>query len=117
MTLATKHGPPDLGLERDLIVSATVITNDLETLRSLIALARFFGAALCTTLGRHHIALVKDFLFLFREQKNFFALHARGFYVRHMGFLLFSQYERAMGNSSTSLRLRRNHESVASWRT
>jgi len=88
VTFATQNGSSDLRLKRNLIVFAAIVTDDLETLPSVIPCGRFFGTAFRTTLGRHHIALVKDLLFFFRKKKSLFTLNARCFDVRHINFSL-----------------------------
>lgn len=90
MTLATKNRSSNFRLKRHLVVPSAVIANDLKALGRFVALACFFRAAFCTALRGHHVALIKDLLLLFREQKGLFTLNARGFYVRHMGFSFFS---------------------------
>jgi len=67
---------------------AAVVTDDLETLPSVVACSRLFGTAFRTALGSHHIALVKDLLFFFRKKKSLFTLNARCFDVRHINFSL-----------------------------
>jgi hypothetical protein len=89
MALATKHGPSNLWMERDLIMLTAIIANYIEAFRRVFAAAgcRLFRAAFCATLWGHHIALVEHLLFLFCEQKDLLTLNTRNFYVRH-GYLL-----------------------------
>jgi hypothetical protein len=76
-------------LKRNLIVLAAMVADDLEFGRRIIARDGFFRAAFRASLRRHHIALVENFLFFFREKKNFLALDTRDFDIRHFIYLLF----------------------------
>src|SRR5687767_271634 len=84
VAFAAKDGSPDLWLEGHLIVFSAVITNDIETLGSVVARRGLFRPALGASLWGHHVALVKDLLFFFGEKKGGFTLHARDLDVRHM---------------------------------
>jgi hypothetical protein len=94
MTLAAKNGTAKLWLERNLIVLATVIADDIETLWSVVAKRGFFRTALGTPLRRHHVALVKNLLFLFGEKKNILALNTRNLNIRHCIISLSSLFMR-----------------------
>ena len=83
MTFATEDRPPDLWLERNLVMLAAVIADDLEPLSGIVAFSRLLRAALSTALRRHHVPLVKDLLFLFGEKESVFTLNASGLNVRH----------------------------------
>jgi hypothetical protein len=86
MTFAAQNGASDLRLKRHLIVFAAVVADDLETLRRVFTGRRFFRAAFQAPLRRHHIALVKYFLFLFGEKKDLLTLNTRNFQIRHRIF-------------------------------
>jgi len=88
VAFAAQYRPADLGMKRDLVMFSAVVANDIKPLRSLVAGCGFFGPAFCTTLRRHHIALVKHLLLLFSEQKDLLTLHTRNFNIRHRCFLL-----------------------------
>jgi hypothetical protein len=83
VAIATQNCSPDFRLERNLIVLAAIVADDLISLRGIFTLTGFFRPALRTPLRRHHITLVKDLLFFFGEKKGLFTLNARGFDVRH----------------------------------
>lgn len=83
VAFATQDGSADFRLKRNLIVFAAMVAHDLVSLRCVLTLARFFRPAFRTPLWRHHVALVKDLLFLLGEKKGLFTLNARGFDVRH----------------------------------
>ena len=83
MAFPTKDRTPHLRLERDLIVLAAMIADYLKTLWRILTAPGFFCAAFCAPLRCHQIALVKDLLFLLREQKRFLALNADCFDVGH----------------------------------
>jgi hypothetical protein len=95
MTFAAKDGPSNLRLKGDLVMLPAVVTDDLESFRNVVALSNFSRAALCAALRGHHVALVKDLLFLFSEKEGLFALHARCFDVRHK-FAPYKVYLRVM---------------------
>ena len=84
-----------------------IVTYDLKTLRSVLASRRLFRTALRTTLWGHHVALVKDLLFLFGEKESLFALNARCFDVRHIGFSL--KYSEQAGYANHSTHKRNGH--------
>jgi hypothetical protein len=67
----------------NLVVLSAIVTHYIESLWSIVIGGRLFCSALGTTLGRHHIALVKHLLFLFSEQKDLLALHTRDLNIRH----------------------------------
>jgi hypothetical protein len=69
-----------------VVVFAAVVADDFKSGRRIYAARGFFRAASLTPLRLHHISLIKCLLFLFRENKDFFALHARNFYVGHRFF-------------------------------
>jgi hypothetical protein len=83
VAIATQDGSPDFRLKRNLIVLSAIVANDLVTLWRVFTLGCLLRPALRTPLGRHHVALVKDLLFFFREKKSLFTLNARSFDVRH----------------------------------
>ena len=83
MTFAAKDGPSNLWLERNLVVFPAIVADDLVSFWSVVAIGRLSRTALGAALRGHHVALVKDLLFFFREKKGLFALNARGFDVRH----------------------------------
>ena len=83
MTLATENGTPYLWLERNTVVLAAVVADNLEFLWRIVALSSFLCAALRTPLRSSHVLLVKRFLLFLSEKKNFLTLNARCFYVRH----------------------------------
>jgi hypothetical protein len=82
-TLLAEYGAANFWLERNLIVSAAIIANNLIPGRSIFALRSFFGAALSTSLRRHHVPLIKCFLIFFAKDKYLAALNTRDFNVRH----------------------------------
>jgi len=88
MTIFAQHRASDFRLKRDVIVFAAVVADNIETDGRVFAARRFFRAAFRTPLRRHHIPLVKNSLFFFREKKNVFTLHARHFSIRHRFGLL-----------------------------
>ena len=88
VAIATKNGPADLRLKRDLIVLTTVITDDLESLRCIFSNTCLLCPALWTPLWGHQISLVKDLLFLFGKKKSLLALHADSFNIGHRTNLL-----------------------------
>jgi hypothetical protein len=104
VTLATENRSSDLWLKRDLIVLPAIVANDLKAFRSRLTFRSLLRAALRTTLRSHHVALVENLLLLFGKQESFFALNARGFYVRHMVFSLNYQYERGDARILTQVR-------------
>jgi hypothetical protein len=63
---------------------AAMIAYDVKTLWRIFGPGRLFRAAFRAPLGRHHIALVKHFLFFFREKENFLTLNTRNFNIRHI---------------------------------
>ena len=83
MAFAAKNGPADLRMKRDLVVLAAIVANYVEPFWGFVIHACLLRATFCTTLRRHHVALVKHLLFLFSEQKDLLTLHTRNFYVRH----------------------------------
>ena len=83
MTFATEHGSTDLRLKGHLIVLTAVVANDLEPFSSIVTFSGLFRTAFCTSLRRHHVPLVKDFLLLFGEKKRLFTLDTRSLDVRH----------------------------------
>jgi hypothetical protein len=83
MTFTTENRPTDLWLKRNLVVLSAVVANDLKALSCIITVNGFFRTAFCTALRRHHVPLVKDFLFLLGEKKRLFTLNASGLDVRH----------------------------------
>jgi len=90
MTFATQNGAPDFWLKRDVIVLAAMVADNFKLARRIRARRRFFRAAFQASLRRRHISLIKNFLFFFGKNKDFFALNTRDFYVRHR-FLSFSE--------------------------
>lgn len=88
VALAAQDCASDLRLKRNLIVLTAMVADDLEAARGGVSFARFFRTALGTTLRRHHVALVKDLLFLFGKKECLFTLNARIFDVRHIFCLL-----------------------------
>src|SRR5205085_1217909 len=79
----TEHAAAGLRLEWNTVVLPAIVADDLETRTGLDVGRRFFRTAFRTTLRRHHVPLIELLLLLLREDKNFFALHARNFYIRH----------------------------------
>jgi len=69
-----------------MIVLPTMVAEDLEPFWSVTALGSFFRTAFSAPLRSHHIALVKNLLFLFGEKESLFALNASVLDVRHMIF-------------------------------
>jgi hypothetical protein len=69
-----------------MVVFAAVVADDFKSGRRIFARRGALRAAFLTTLRLHHISLIKCLLFLFRENKDFFALHARNFYFGHRFF-------------------------------
>lgn len=67
-----------------MVVFAAVVADDFKTARRVRSERRFFRAAFGASLRRGHIALVEIFLFLFGENENVFALHARNINVGHL---------------------------------
>jgi hypothetical protein len=84
VTLAAQDGAAEFWLERNVIVFAAVVANDVETFRRVHRSCRFFRAAFCAALRGQHIALVKYLLLLFSEEKGLLALNTRNFNVRHL---------------------------------
>ena len=82
-TVLTQDRPARFWLERNLVVLAAVVANDLESLSSIVTFSGFFRTTFCTPLWRHHVPLVKDLLLLFGEKKRLFTLNAGGLDVRH----------------------------------
>ena len=85
-TVSTQNRASDFRLERNVVVLAAVVADDLVFGRRVFRRRRFFRAAARTPLRRHHIALVKNSLLFFREKENILALHTRHFNVRHRVF-------------------------------
>ena len=83
MAFLAENGSADFRLERDLVVFAAIVADDLKAGWRIFARRRFLCAALCAPLRRHHITLVKRFLFFFGEQKDLFTLNTRDFNVGH----------------------------------
>ena len=83
MALTAQNCTPDLWLEGYVIVFTAIVANDLEAFRGTVAFGSFLRATFCATLWRHHVALVKDLLFLLGEKEGVFTLNARCFDVRH----------------------------------
>ena len=63
---------------------STVIADDLKARWCVLPQNCFFGAALKTPLGGHHVSLIEDLLVFLRKKKYFFALDTRNLYVRHI---------------------------------
>ena len=83
MAILAQHRAANLWLERDSVVPAAVVTNDLKSRRSIVPHRRFFRTAPRAPLGRHHIPLVKKFLIFFAENKDLFTLHTRDIDIWH----------------------------------
>jgi hypothetical protein len=64
-------------------VFATVIANDLKTLRCVRPQDRLFGTAFRAPLRCHHVSLVKDLLIFFAKNKDIFALNTRDLDIWH----------------------------------
>jgi hypothetical protein len=92
VAFATEDGAADLRLERHLVVLAAVVADDLVSLRRVLALPGPFRSAFRATLRGGHVALVKHFLFLLREEELLFALNARCFDIRHCSFSFSCNY-------------------------
>ena len=88
VAFAAQNLASDLRLKRNLVVFAAVVADDLEFGGRVFASRRFFRTAFRTPLRRHHIALVKNFLFLLGEKKNFLTLNTRNFNIRHRFYSL-----------------------------
>jgi hypothetical protein len=71
-----------------MVVLAAMVADDFKTRLSVSAGRRLFRAAFLTALRLRHILSIKSFLFFFRKKKNFFALYARDFDIRHRYFSL-----------------------------
>ena len=84
MAFAAQHGAANFRLERNAVVLAAVVANDLKFLLSVGALGGLLGTALRTSLRRGHVPLIKRLLLFLGEKKSFFTLNANGFDVRHM---------------------------------
>jgi hypothetical protein len=67
VAFATKNRTSDFRLERNAVVLAAVIANDLEFLLSVAALGGFLCAALLATLRRSHVPLIKRLLLFLSE--------------------------------------------------
>ena len=67
MAVAAKHRASHLGLERDLVMFAAMIADDLKALWRVFTLRGLFRSALWAPLRRHQVPLVKDLLLLFGE--------------------------------------------------
>lgn len=85
MAFFTQNGTADLRLERDRIVLAAVVADDLKTRRCIFAHGRFLRTAFRTTLRRHHISLVKQLLFFLGKKKDLAALYTRYLGIGHRG--------------------------------
>jgi hypothetical protein len=83
MTFFAEDCSAHLGLEGYLVVFAAIIANDLKPLWRLFPFRSFFRAALCASLRRHHISLVKRFLLFLCEHEYLFTLNTRDFNVGH----------------------------------
>jgi hypothetical protein len=88
MTFLAQNAAPDLRLKRHVVVLAAMVANDFKPRLSVSAVRRLFRAAFRTALRLHQILSIKSFLFFFRKLKNFFALNARDFDIRHRYFSL-----------------------------
>ncbi len=89
MTIFAQNRASGFRLKRNVVVFAAVVADYLKAsgcVRARRVIRRFFRAAFLTPLRRHHIALVKSFLFPFGKTKVFAALHARNFHVGHRFF-------------------------------
>ena len=93
MTFAAQDSSTNFWLKWNLVVLPAVVADDLKAFAHLITFGGLFRTAFRAPLRRHHIALVKDLLFLFGEQESFFTLNARGFDVRHMLISLLCEYK------------------------
>jgi hypothetical protein len=92
MTFFAEHGAPDFRLKRNVVVFAAMIADDGKLSRIItVACRRFFRTTLRASLRRHHIALIKSFLFFFGKKKVFFALNAGNFNIRHRFFSFFGE--------------------------
>lgn len=83
MTFLAQNAAPDLRLKRHVVVLAAMVADDFKPRRSVFAARRLFRAAFLAALRLRHILAIKSFLLFLREKKNFLALHARDFYIRH----------------------------------
>ena len=99
MALTAEDGAAKFWLERNMIVLAAVVANDVETFRRVHRRSRFFRAAFCAALRGQHIALVKYLLLLFSEEKGLLALNTRNFNVRHLAISLSDLVDGCRGKS------------------
>jgi len=87
VAFAAKDRSSGFWLERNAIVLAAIIANDLESgLIAILADHRgrlLLRTAICTPLRRRHISLIKEFLFFFGKNELFLALNTSGFNIRH----------------------------------
>ena len=83
MTFAAKDRTADLGMERNLVVLAAIVADDVKPFSIIICRSSFLASTFCATLGSHHVALVEHLLLLFGKHEDLFTLHTRNFYVRH----------------------------------
>jgi len=101
MAFTAKHGPPDLRLKRHLIKFSAMIANDIEASRSILTRSGLFRATFGTPLRRHHITLIKDFLFFFGKKESLFTLKTRRFYIRHHSISFWFAWKGGSPDSST----------------
>lgn len=92
MTFLAQNRAPDFRLKWHLVVFSAIIADDFKARWRIFALRRFFRATFRASLRRHHIALIKCFLFFFGKNKSFFTLHTRNFYVRHLLISPFAKF-------------------------
>lgn len=83
VAIAAKHRSAHFGLKRNLILFAAMITDDLETRRSVLPRRRLFRTAFLAPLWGCHVSLVERLLLLFCKEKRLLTLHARSFDIRH----------------------------------
>jgi len=84
MAFFAEDSAADFRLERHLIVLSAIVADDLKARWCFFTCSRFFCTTFCAPLRRHHITLVKGFLFLFCEQKGLFTLNTRNLNVGHL---------------------------------
>jgi len=72
-------------------VFAAMVADDFKFGRGIFARYRFLRTAFRTPLRRHHITLVKNFLFFLREKKSFLTLDTWDLNIRHFIYLLFQK--------------------------
>jgi hypothetical protein len=91
VALAAQNGAAFFWLKRYVIVLAAIVTDYLKPRSAIGCYGALSRPAFCTALRRRHVPAIKIFLIFLAEQKQFFALYAGQFRIRHKTYSLRNQ--------------------------